>query len=106
MTEFLIVDCPSAYNVVIGRPLLTNLHAVVSIWHLSMKFPTSAGIGCVQGDQREARECYNASIAKAKKGVKENNMIVCVEREEVDEMDVDHNLVVVNDEEVWPGEHS
>ena len=30
-----------------------------------MKFPTSGGIGCMRGDQREARECYNASISKA-----------------------------------------
>ena len=99
MTEFLIVDCSSAYNVVIGRPLLTTLHATVSIWHLSMKFPTSAGIGCVRGDQREARECYNASVAKARKGAKENNMIVCAEREEVDEMDVDQSFTVVVDQE-------
>ena len=34
-----------------------------------MKFSTDAGIGCVLGNQREARECYNASITKAKKGV-------------------------------------
>ncbi|XP_062112734.1 uncharacterized protein LOC133823896 [Humulus lupulus] len=100
MTKFLIVDCPSAYNVVIGRPLLTALHASVSIWHLSMKFPTSAGLGCVRGDQREARECYNASIVKARKGAKENNMIVCVDREEVDEMYINpHSIVIVADQE-------
>ena len=34
-----------------------------------MKFPTDTGIGCVLGNQREVRECYNASITKAKKGV-------------------------------------
>ena len=62
-----------------------------------MKFPTSAGIDCVWGDQREARECYSASVAKAKKGAKENNMIVCAEREEVDEMDVDQSITVVVD---------
>ena len=52
MTEFLIVDCSSAYNVVIGRPLLMALQAAISIWHLTMKFPTSVGIGCTRGDQR------------------------------------------------------
>ena len=40
----------------------------MSIWHLTMKFPTSGGIGCTRGDQREARECYNASISKARRG--------------------------------------
>ena len=74
MTEFLIVDCSFAYNVVLGRPLLMALQAAVSIWHLTMKFPTSVGIGCTRGDQREARECYNASISKARRGA-ENNMV-------------------------------
>ena len=48
---------------------MVNLRAVTSIWHLAMKFPTDAGIGCVLGNQPEARECYNASITKAKKCV-------------------------------------
>ena len=70
LTTIIIVDCPSAYNVVIGRPILVDLRAVTSIWHLAMKFPTDIGVGCVLvGNQREARECYNASITKAKKGV-------------------------------------
>ena len=71
-----------------------ELHATVSIWHLSLKFPTSARQGCVQGNQREARECYNASVAKAKKGPCVNNMVVtCYERnegtDEVVNMEVD-----------------
>ena len=45
ITEFLVVDSSSAYNVVIGRPLLMALQAAVSIWCLTMKFPTSGGIG-------------------------------------------------------------
>ena len=67
----------SAYNVVIERPLLMSLHAAMSIWHLIMKFPTSAGQGCVQGNKKEARECYNASIVKAKKGLCVSNMVIC-----------------------------
>ena len=74
ITEFLVVDCSSAYNVVIGRPLLMVLQAAVSIWHLTMKFPASGGIGCTRGDQREARECYNASISKARRGAA-NHMV-------------------------------
>ena len=47
---------------------LVDLWAVISMWHLAMKFPTDAGVGRVLGNQREARECYNALIIKAKKG--------------------------------------
>ena len=43
MTEFLVVDCPSAFNGVIGRPLLKALKVVTSIYNLTMKFPTAEG---------------------------------------------------------------
>ena len=47
VTEFLTVDCPLAFNGVIGRPLLKALRAVTSIYCLTMKFPTATGIGQV-----------------------------------------------------------
>ena len=31
LATFIVVDCPSAYNVVIGRPILVDLRAVTSI---------------------------------------------------------------------------
>ena len=39
MTEVLIVDYPSLFNKVIGRPLLKALKVVTFIHHLTMKFP-------------------------------------------------------------------
>ena len=35
---------------------------------LGHEIPDSAGVGRMLGNQREARECYNASVTKAKKG--------------------------------------
>jgi hypothetical protein len=32
--DFIVVDCPSVYNAVIGRPTLNNLRAVTSTYHL------------------------------------------------------------------------
>uniref|UniRef100_A0A2N9HRX3 Uncharacterized protein n=1 Tax=Fagus sylvatica TaxID=28930 RepID=A0A2N9HRX3_FAGSY len=60
--DFLVVDCPSAYNAIIGRPTLNRLRAVTSTYHLLLKFPTEHGIGEVRGDQVAARECYLASL--------------------------------------------
>ena len=57
LTTFIVFDCPSTYNAGIGTPILVDLRAVTSVWHLAMKFPTDAGVGCVLGNQREAREC-------------------------------------------------
>ena len=60
--DFLIVNCPSAYNVTIGRLTLNRLRAVTSTYHLLIKLPTEHGIGEVRGDQIAAKECYLASL--------------------------------------------
>ena len=61
-TRFLIVDTPSAYNMLLGRPSLNAIKAIPSAYHMVIKFPTINGIGTVRGDQRVARECYTASM--------------------------------------------
>ncbi|KAL2238352.1 UNVERIFIED_CONTAM: Transposon Ty3-G Gag-Pol polyprotein [Sesamum indicum] len=64
MVKFLVVETPFAYNVILGRPGLNSFRAIVSTYHLRMKFPTPAGIGEVACDQKEARRCYNLSVKK------------------------------------------
>ena len=60
--RFLIVDAPSAYNMLLGRPSLNTIRAIPSVYHMVIKFPTKNGVGMVQGNQRIARECYSASM--------------------------------------------
>jgi len=48
--DFLIVNCPSTYNIILGRPALNKLKAVTSTYHLKVKFPTAHGIGEIRGD--------------------------------------------------------
>ena len=60
--RFLIVDAPSAYNMLLGRPFLNAIKAIPSAYHMIIKFPTIHGVGMVRGDQRVARECYIASM--------------------------------------------
>ncbi|XP_042515376.1 uncharacterized protein LOC122089749 [Macadamia integrifolia] len=67
MANFLVIDIPSAYNVILGRPSLNNLKAVVSTYHLKMKFPTERGIGEYIGDQLESRRCYVNALKETKK---------------------------------------
>ncbi|GAV76830.1 hypothetical protein CFOL_v3_20303 [Cephalotus follicularis] len=59
---FLVVDTPSPYNAIIGRPGLNSMEAIVSTRHLLMKFPTRFGVGEVRGDQQVARQCYKTAI--------------------------------------------
>ncbi|XP_075665006.1 uncharacterized protein LOC142634592 [Castanea sativa] len=61
--DFLVVDCPSSYNVIIGRPTLNRWKAATSTYCLKLKFPTEDGVGEVKGDQVLARECYQAVLA-------------------------------------------
>ena len=56
--RFLVVDAPSAYNMLLGRPSLNAMKAIPSAYHMMIKFPTTSGVGMVRGDQRVARECY------------------------------------------------
>ena len=47
---FLVVDCSSAYNAILGRPTLNLWKVVTSTCHLMIKFPTEYGVGEVCGD--------------------------------------------------------
>ena len=58
--RFLIVDAPSAYNMLLGRPSLNAIRVVPSAYHMVIKFPTVNGVGMVRGNQCIARECYSA----------------------------------------------
>ena len=64
MVDFLVVDRPSAYNAIIGRPRLHKLRAATSTYHLMMKFPIEEGVGKIKGDQLAVRRCYNISMKK------------------------------------------
>ena len=61
--NFLIVDCSSFYNAIIGRPNLNNWKVVTSTYHLSVKFPIKYGVRQVQEDQLAVREYYLAMLA-------------------------------------------
>ena len=74
--DFLVVDCPSSYNVIIGRPILNRWKAATSTYCLKVKFPTDNGVGEVKGDQILARKCYQAVLA-----TKENHTWMIEEEE-------------------------
>ena len=55
---FLVVDCSSMYNAILGRPTLNSWKIVTLTYHLMIKFPTEYGVGEIRGDQVVVRECY------------------------------------------------
>ncbi|KAL0420494.1 UNVERIFIED_CONTAM: hypothetical protein Slati_3072300 [Sesamum latifolium] len=67
LLKFLVVDVPSTYNVILGRPTLNTFQAVVSTYHMKIKFPTPGGVGEVQGYPLQSRKCYVEAIHKGQK---------------------------------------
>ncbi|GFY92813.1 hypothetical protein Acr_08g0012090 [Actinidia rufa] len=62
MAGFYVVDCPSPYNAILGRPTLGGIKAITSTYHLKLKFPTPTGIGEIKGDQKVARQCFISAM--------------------------------------------
>ena len=86
IARFLILDAPSAYNMLLGRPSLNAIKAIPSAYHMMIKFPTIHGVGMVRGDQRVDRECYTASMKQK-----------AVDNVNVDELDM-HDEVLTRPE--------
>ncbi|XP_031107639.1 uncharacterized protein LOC116012276 [Ipomoea triloba] len=85
--EFIVVKLTCAHNIILGRPALEDLKAIISMEHLCMKFPTPYGIGVARGDQRAARSCYVKACKKI--GQKDLRVHTIAEK-------------VLREEEGWP----
>lgn len=64
--QILIVDTPSAYNVILGWPALSAFRAVVSTFYMKIKFPTRNAIGEMLGNQVSSRKCYMQAVKEGK----------------------------------------
>ena len=65
MTNFLVVDTPSVFNAILGRPFLSDIQGVLSTHHNVLKFPVGTRAGEVKGDQQAARNCHAVSTDPA-----------------------------------------
>nr|XP_025617189.1 uncharacterized protein LOC112709521 [Arachis hypogaea] len=69
--QYLVVDCFSPYNIILGRPFLNRFGAIVSTIHLCVKFPLQDNtIATIHSDAQEARECYNNSLKRPHRNTK------------------------------------
>jgi len=66
--RYLIVNAPSFYNILLGRPALNRIGAVASTRHMKMKMPSLKGaVITIKSDQKAAKKCYENSL-KTKRG--------------------------------------
>ncbi|XP_052292006.1 uncharacterized protein LOC127900808 [Citrus sinensis] len=61
MIDFLIVDHPGAYNIILGRPFLATTKVAISMHYLAMKIPIAGEVITIKGDQQSARGCYSVA---------------------------------------------
>ncbi|MCH80166.1 hypothetical protein A2U01_0000929 [Trifolium medium] len=60
--QFLVVECPSLYQCILGRTAIPDLLAVPSTAHLKMKYYTNKGkVATLHGDIEAVRRCFEAA---------------------------------------------
>ncbi|XP_075475268.1 uncharacterized protein LOC142506018 [Primulina tabacum] len=105
MTVFTVVDAPSSYNIILGRPAMNEMRAVASTYHQKIKFPIRGQVGEVKGDQPSSRKCYGETVRVDQKRVRrEDRGKVAQEVREIEEKEV--NFVAEDEQvlvEVEPG---
>ena len=61
--RYLVINAPSAYNILLGRPALKRLKAVPSTRHMKVKLPSLEGaVITIKSDQEKAKRCYKNSL--------------------------------------------
>ncbi|RDX92425.1 hypothetical protein CR513_25442, partial [Mucuna pruriens] len=53
---YTVIEVEASYNIIMGRPALNRLKAIVSTYHLCMKYPTIEGVGAVWADSGMAKK--------------------------------------------------
>ena len=61
-----MVRIPLTYNAILGHPGLNALRAIVSTYHLLVRFPTKYEIGELRGDQQLAKHCFSITLEQTK----------------------------------------
>ncbi|XP_056847475.1 uncharacterized protein LOC130498129 [Raphanus sativus] len=60
IVDFAVVDSPAIYNAIMGTPWLNAMKAVLSTYHLGVKFPTRTVVAAIWGCQKQSRLCFLA----------------------------------------------
>ncbi|KAL0290800.1 UNVERIFIED_CONTAM: hypothetical protein Scaly_2656800 [Sesamum calycinum] len=74
--KFLVVDTPSAYNVILGKLTLNAFQVVISTYNMKIKFSTAGGVGEVQGDSLQSCKCYVEAVRKGRRRTKDANELL------------------------------
>jgi len=66
--RYIVVNTPTAYNILLGIPALNRIGAVASTRHMKMKLPSLEGtVITIKSYQKEAKKCYENSLKMKKR---------------------------------------
>ena len=65
--RYVMVNTPSTYNLLLGRPSLNRLGVVASTKHMKMKLPSLEGkVITISSNEKDARKCYDSTLKNRK----------------------------------------
>ena len=64
--KYIVVNAPSAHNLLLARPALNRIAAVTSKTHMKMKPSIEGKVITIKADQKMARKCYESSLKNRK----------------------------------------
>jgi len=65
--RYVMVNTPSTYNLLLGRPSLNRLGVVASTKHMKMKLPSLEGkVITIRSNEKDARKCYDSTLKNRK----------------------------------------
>lgn len=74
-TEFVMVDIPFAYNIILDRLVLNCHEIVINISALCLKFPTPRGLAIIRGNHKSTQEYYIISMKSLGKAMMPINLL-------------------------------
>lgn len=60
--KFLVIDCLSSYNIIVGMPWIHDMKVIPSTYHQTIKFPTKQGVPERKGYHKLAKECFATTL--------------------------------------------
>ncbi|CAA0819849.1 Unknown protein, partial [Striga hermonthica] len=66
MVRFVVVGADSSYNIIMGRTSLNAFQAVLSTYHMTIKYPVGENVGEIAVDQLTSRSCYQTTVRNNK----------------------------------------
>ncbi|XP_075478820.1 uncharacterized protein LOC142519673 [Primulina tabacum] len=108
VTIFTVVDAPSSYNIILGRPTMNEMRAVASTYHQKIKFPVRGQVEEVKGDQPSSRKYYGETVRVDQKKARREDKGKVVKRVEEAAKEREVHFVAEEEQEaleIEPGKH-